>query len=197
MTIITISRQLGSLGTTLGRRVASRLGYRLVHRELINQAARLAGAPDMALATIDELGLLGIEPDETQQQVYLQAVQTVIENLAKEGNVIIVGRAGQAILQNYPDVLHLRVVAPLETRIQRIVKIHAISPKAARAQIEGSDHYRSNYLQHFYNTRGEDPTLYHLIINTGHMDVEIAAEVVCTAVYKMKDSIPSQEALLE
>ena len=197
MTIITISRQLGSLGTTLGRQVASRLGYRLVHRELINQAARLAGAPDMALATIDELGLLGIEPDEAQQRAYLQAVQTVIENLAQEGNVIIVGRAGQAILQNYPDVLHLRVVAPLETRIQRIVKIHDISPQAARAQIEGSDRYRSNYLQNFYNIRGDDPTRYHLIINTGHMDLEIAAEVVCAAVRKMANPIPSQEAILE
>ena len=99
MAVITISRQLGSLGTTLGRQVAGRLEFRLVHRELINQAASLAGAPDMALATIDELGLLGIEPDEAQQRAYLESVQTIIQDLAAEGNVIIVGRAGQAILQ--------------------------------------------------------------------------------------------------
>ena len=82
MTVITISRQLGSQGTTLGRMLASRLGYPLVHRELINKAARLAKAPDMALATIDELGLFGIEPDPSQQQLYLEAVKTVIEDLA-------------------------------------------------------------------------------------------------------------------
>jgi cytidylate kinase len=197
MATITISRQLGSLGTTLGRKVAVQLGYSLVHRELMNQAARLAGAPDMALATIDELGLLGIEPDETQQKLYLQAVQTVIQNLAQEGNTIIVGRAGQAILQNHPGVLHLRVVAPLATRIQRIVEIHGFSPQAARAQIEASDRYRTDYLRHHYGTGWDDPTLYHLIINTGQLDLEIAADVVCTAARNLADPTSSLETSFE
>lgn len=182
MAVITISRQLGSLGTTLGRQVAARLGYNIVHRELINQAAHLSRAPDMALATIDELGLLGIEPDEAQQRAYLESVQTVIENLAAAGDVIIVGRAGQAILQNKSNVLHLRVVAPLDTRVQRIVKVHSISPQAARAQIEESDRYRASYLQRFYSIKWDDPTLYHLVINTGYISLETSAEVVCNAV---------------
>ena len=193
MSVITISRQLGSLGTTLGRQVATRLGYRLVHRELINQAAQLAGAPDMALAAIDELGLLGIEPDEDQQRAYLDAIQTVIEKLAVQGNVIIVGRAGQAILQKEPSVLHLRVIAPLETRIQRIVKAHDIPLQAARAQIEDSDRFRARYLKRFYNIQWDDPGLYHLVINTGNISLETSAEVVCTAVRNAPNHIPSQE----
>jgi cytidylate kinase len=197
MAVITISRQLGSLGSTLGRQVADRLGYRVVHRELINQAANLAGAPDMALATIDELGLLGIEPDETQQRAYLEAVQQVILNLADEGNVIIVGRAGQAILQKYSHVIHLRIVAPLLTRIQRIVKAHSISPQSAKAQIEDSDRYRASYLRRFYNIRWNDPSIYHLVINTGHLSLETSAEVVCTAVRNIPSHIPSQEATLD
>jgi cytidylate kinase len=196
MAVITISRQLGSLGTTLGRQVAARLGYHLVHRELINQAAQLAGAPDMALAAIDELGLLGIEPDRKQQRAYLDGVSTVIENLAATGNVIIVGRAGQAILQDHPDALHLRVVAPMERRVQRIVKAHGISLQAAKAQIEDSDLFRAHYLQRYYNIRWDDPSLYHLVINTGHSSLETSAEVVCTAVRKAPNHIPSQEAPL-
>lgn len=188
MTAITISRQLGSLGSTLGRRVASRLGYKIVHRELISKAARLSGAPEMALATIDELGLLGIEPDEDRQQAYLQAVGTVIEDLADEGDVVIVGRAGQAILRNRRDVLHLRVVAPLETRVQRIVGAHGILPDAARAQIEDSDRYRTSYLHRFYNIDWDDHTHYHLIINTGYLDIETAAGVVCMAVKKLQEN---------
>jgi len=197
MAVITISRQLGSLGTTLGRQVATRLGYRLVHRELINQAARLAGAPDMALATIDELGLLGIEPDEKQQRTYLESVHTVIDNLAAQGNVIIVGRAGQAILQDRPNLLHLRVVAPLEIRIQRVMEAHGISLQAAKAQIEESDRYRASYLQRHYSIRWDDPTLYHLVINTGHISLETSAEVVCTAVRNARNHISSQEASFE
>jgi cytidylate kinase len=197
MTVITISRQLGSLGTTLGRQVATKLGHRLVHRELINQAAQLAGAPDMALATIDELGLLGIEPDENQQRAYLESVHTIIENLAAQGNVIIVGRAGQAILQNQPNALHLRVVAPLAIRIQRVMEAHNISSQAAKAQIEDSDRFRASYLQRFYNIRWDDPTLYHLVINTGHISLKTSAEVVCTAVRNEQNHIPSQEASFE
>lgn len=197
MTVITISRQLGSLGTTLGREVASRLGYRLVHRELINQAAKRASSPDMALATIDELGLLGIEPDESQQKAYLEAVESVIKGFAQEGDVIIVGRAGQVILQNHPGVFHLRVVAPMETRIQRIVDAHGYTPEAAKAQIEDSDRFRAEYLQHLYNIQWDDPTFYQMIINTGHMEMDTAAEVVCTAVRMLPDPNLSQEAPLE
>ncbi len=198
MTTITISRQLGSLGTTLGRMVAKRLGYRLAHRDVINRAAHLTGSPDMALATIDELGLLGIEPDEQSYKAYLNAVRQVIESLAEKGNVVIVGRAGQSILQHRPDVLHVRVIAPIDVRVSRIVQAHGISEAAARAQVEDSDRYRANYLQRFYHVQWDAPGLYHLIINTGHMPLEDAAEVVCTAARQMERHIPiNQEVSLE
>lgn len=197
MSVITISRQLGSQGTTLGRQIAARLGYQLVHREIINQAAKLAKSPDMALATIDELGLLGIEPDETQQNAYLKAVESVLENLVKEGDIIIVGRAGQTILKNQPDTLHLRVISPLDIRIQRIVEAHQISPQAARAQIEDSDRYRANYLRRFYNIDWNNPTHYHLVINTGKIDLDTSTEIVCNAVLKLSTETDSQEHLLE
>lgn len=193
MAVITISRQLGSLGTTLGRLIASRLDYHLVQRDLINQAARLVSSPDMALATIDELGLLGIEPDETQQQAYLEAVESIVGELAVKGNVVIVGRAGQAILQEHPQVLHLRVIAPLETRIQRIVEAHEVSRQAAEAQVQDSDRYRANYLKIFYHIDWDDPTFYHLIINTGSVDLETSAKVVCAAVDKISSLPRSQE----
>ncbi len=182
MTVITISRQLGSQGTTLGRKVAARLGYALVQRELINEAARMAKSPDMALATIDELGLFGLEPDPSQQQLYLDAVKTIIEDLAHKGDVIIVGRAGQAILRDHPQVFHLRVIAPMETRIQRIVEAHGIPRQAAEAQIQDSDRYRASYLERFYHINWDDPAYYHAIINTGLIDLDAAAEGLCAAV---------------
>lgn len=196
-TVVTISRQLGSLGTTLGHKIASRLGYRLVHRELINKAALQAGSPDMALATIDELGLLGIEPKESEQQAYLNAVQEVINNYSQKGEVIIVGRAGQALLSNHPDTFHLRVIAPLEIRIQRIVAAHGISAQAARAQILDSDRYRKNYLRDFYDIEWNDPALYHLVINTGNIELPEAAKVVCAALCPGQFPGPSMEAPIE
>ena len=194
MSVITISRQLGSQGTTLGRQIAERLDYRLVHREIINQAAALAQSPDMALATIDELGLLGIEPEETQQTAYLQAVETVVEKLANQDNIIIVGRAGQTILKDRTDTLHLRIISPLEIRIQRIVAVHKVPPQAARAQIEDSDRYRANYLRRFYNIDWNNPAHYHLVINTGKIDLDTAAAIICKAV---QTATTTQELPLE
>lgn len=198
MTAITISRQLGSLGTTLGRLVAGRLDYSLVHREIINQAAQRAGSPDLALVTIDELGLLDIQPDESQYRAYVRAMQEVVESLAREQNVVIVGRAGQAILQDWSDVLHVRVIAPLEVRVQRVMAAHGVTKAAATAQIQDSDNYRAGYLQRFYHVAWDDPTLYHLVVNTGAMSLEQAAETVCAAVYGMTlQSTPSEEAKVE
>jgi cytidylate kinase len=117
--------------------------------------------------------------------------------LVQEGNTIIVGRAGQAILKDHPNIFHLRVVAPFETRIQRIVQAHGIPPQAARAQMEDSDQYRADYLRCFYDIDWNDPALYHLIINTGQMDLETSAEVVCTAVNEIFNHPTSQEASLE
>jgi len=197
MTVITISRQLGSLGTTLGRKVASILGYTLIHREIINQAAQMASSPELALATIDELGLLGIETGESNQQAYLDAVRTVIKGYAMRGDVVIVGRAGQAILHDQEHVFHLRVVAPLKTRVQRIVKVHGISELSAQAQIIESDQFRARYLKQFYGIDWNDPSLYHLTINTGNLRLPDAAEVICTALRLFKDDNTPREGSVE
>ena len=197
MAVITISRQLGSLGTTLGRQIAARLGYRLVQRELINQAAQLAGAPELALATIDELGLLGIEPGPSQQQAYLLAVQKVIKDTASQGDVIIVGRASQVVLHNWPNTLHLRVIAPLEIRVQRVVTAHGISTQAAKAQIKGSDRYRATYLKRFYAIQWDDPCYYHLVINTGFLSQEDSAQLVCSLIPRAPFLTPPQETTFE
>ena len=181
MSAVTMSRQLGSLGREVARLVADRLGYRLVWREVINQAARQAGAPEVALATIDELGLLGLHPSLKACAAYVQAVRHIVEALATEGDVVIVGRAGQVILRDRPDVLHVQVIAPAEVRAGRIARQHGIALEAAQAQIEASDRHRRNYLRRFYHARWDDPTLYDLIVNTARMTPDAAAELMCAA----------------
>src|SRR5512146_879462 len=131
MAVITISRQYGSLGNIVANALGQRLGYRVVMRELINQAASAAGAPEVALAVIDELGLLGLSPSEEDYQAYIHAVKYVMQGLADEGNVIIVGRGGQVVLAGRPDVLHVRTVAPVEVRAARLMERHHISLAAA------------------------------------------------------------------
>ncbi len=181
MAIITISRQMGSLGFEVGNLVANCLGYRVVWRELINEAAQRAGAPEVALAVIDELGLLGLTPTARNSEAYLNAVKAVVLELAGKGNVVLIGRAGQRILANYPGALHVRLIAPLDLRVQRVAKTQNISIESAHAQIEASDQHRRQYLKRYYQADWEDPSLYDLVINTGRILPAAACELICLA----------------
>lgn len=181
MTAITISRQLGSLGTPIGREVAQRLGYRMVWREVINQAARRAGVPEVALATIDDLGLLDVRPSPRARQAYEGAVRELMQELADEGDVVIVGRAGQVVLADRADVLHVRIIAPTEVRVGRIASMQEIPPTAARARVRESDRTRREYLRRTYHVDWNDPELYDLVLNTKKMTVASAADLICEA----------------
>jgi cytidylate kinase len=178
MTGITISRQLGSFGDEVGQAIAKRMNFKLVCRRVINQAALNAQVPEVALATIDDLGLLGIRPSQKDQQAYHRAVRHVMEELADRGEVVIIGRAGQVILKARPDVMHVKVIAPAKLRAQRIAEEHKISLKSAQERIKASDRSREKYLRRFYRVRWDDPELYDLIVNTGRLDPDQAACVI-------------------
>jgi cytidylate kinase len=179
MAVITISRQLGSLGRDVANQVAERLGYRLVWRDMINEAARRASTPEVALATIDELDLLGLSPAPSARKAYRQAVQQVMEELAQAGNVVILGRAGQIVLRDYPHLVSVRIIAPLDVRARRVAQQQGITFDAAQSQVEASDRHRRDYLEKFYQAKWDDPALYDLVINTVHIAPSDAAEVVC------------------
>ena len=179
---ITLSRQLGSLGCEIGHAVKDRLGYRLVWRELVNEAGKRSGAPELALECIDELGLLGITVPAKYRAGYKWAMEEVMKEMVEEGNMVIIGRAGQVILGGFPNVIHVRIIAPLELRARRIAEKRSISIEGAQAQVEASDRNRRLYLKRFYNARWDDPNLYDLIINTERVAPELAAEIISQAV---------------
>jgi cytidylate kinase len=192
VTAITISRQVGSLGTEVATVAGQRLGYRVVWRDVINQAALQAGMPEVALAMIDELGLLGLRPPANQTRAYHEAVRRVIEGLAQAGNVIIIGRASQVILRDWPDVLHVRIVAPAIVRAVRVAQEQSISLEAAHAQIEASDRSRRSYLQRYYHVHWHDPDLYDLTINSARLSPTAAADLICQAVQHLPQTTMPQ-----
>jgi cytidylate kinase len=191
MQVITISRQLGSLGQSIGRICARELGYRFVYREAINQAALRCGAPEMALAVIDDLGLLDVKPSRQARKAYQTAVAQVMRELAEDGRVVIVGRAGQVILHARADTLHVRIVAPVALRAERIAAARSISIEAAREQIAASDRARRDYLLYNYHARWNDPDWYDLIINTAGYSSADAAALICTAA--TRSSLPAEK----
>lgn len=185
MTVITLSRQLGSLGDPIALAVADRLHLRLVGRELINRAAGKAGAPEVALAEIDELGLLDVHPSPEALRLYRAKVWEVIRELATEGNVLLVGRGSQVTLADWPETLHVRVIAPLEKRIREIETRCRVPAHVAMARIEASDRARAGYLWRQHKAQLNDPELYDLILNMGRMDTQTAIELICHTAERM------------
>jgi cytidylate kinase len=188
MSVITISRQIGSNGFQIAEVVAQNLGYRLVWREVINEAAIRAGVPEVALATIDELDLLGLRPSIAAQKAYHAAVREFMQELADQGNVVIVGRAGQVILHGIEDVFHVRVCAPLPTRIERIALRHHVNLETAQNQVKATDQSRTRYLKRNYGAKVDDMDWYDLLLNTARIDCGTAARVVCEMVSEKKNT---------
>jgi cytidylate kinase len=181
MAAITISRQLGSQGDEVAQAVAQQLGYQVVYRELVNQAAQRAGAPEMALAFLDVLGLLELPTTAKQAEAYRQAMQQVMEERAAQGKVILIGRAGCLLLRDHPAVLHVRLIAPLAQRIERVAQTRAIARQAAQAQVEASDCARRTYVHAHHNVDWNDPQLYDLVLNMEKWTIADAAEIICLA----------------
>ena len=181
MPIITLSRELGSRGDDIAVGVAEKLNLRLVGRDLLNQAARQAGVPEVALAEIDELGLLGVKPSREALQRYRLTVEGVMGALADASNIVLVGRGSQIVLAGRPGVLHVRIIAPRAERVRCVQERCHVSPEAAAARIDASDHARAGYLRRSYGARWDDPALYDLVLNTAHWSVESAVDLLCLA----------------
>jgi cytidylate kinase len=195
MTVITLSRELGSRGDDVAIAVAERLGLRLVGRELINRAAADAGAGEVALAELDELGLLGVKPSAESCKRYREKVVEIIEAQAALGDVLLVGRGGQVVLAGRRDAVHVRITAPMEVRSNTVQTRCRVSAEVAAARIAASDAARAGYHRRHFNVKWDDGALYDLILNMARLTVPMAVDIVCAAADAL--NLNAAEAALE
>ena len=244
MTLITLSRQLGSQGSEIAAKVAQTLGLRLIDLATINQAAQKAGVPRIALAELESEGQEGwanqvlkalrtmpslpsaapfpgpsageaeplqpgvaaltmpfsglfsttVPPISASLEGYVRMVGLVIKGLAREGNVLILGRGGQVLLKNYHSALHIQTVAPLAFRTEVVMARYGLAKREAQHRIRSSDRARSDYLRRYHGADWLDPTLYHLVINTGRVSVDTAVALIIATQQAAKQPVDSQNA---
>jgi cytidylate kinase len=130
---------------------------------------------DTSGARVEELAKL----DEAQTITF---VQSIVEAAYRHGNVVIVGRGGQAILKDRPWVFHVQVQAPLALQSQRLHEIEKVSLAEAREMAINHDRATADYLKRFYHINWLDPQLYDLMINTTKFKVEAAAQLIASAI---------------
>lgn len=110
-----------------------------------------------------------------------QTAETILK-FAALGNVIIVGRAGNIVTAKNPQILHVRLVAPLEDRVERICHADHKTPADARKFCIEEEAARARYLKTYFNCDINDPLFYHLIINTSRVGCDNAARLIADAV---------------
>lgn len=201
MAVITISRQYGSGGDEIAALVCDQLGYRHFDKRLMARVAaevklsasemaefsednarvrnfldRLTGLP------VPRAGVQAAKLKLLDENKALALVQGAIEASYQQGNVVIVGRGGQAILKDKRDVLHVRIEAPFKLRRQRIHEEGGVSLEVAHDVVIEHDHAVADYLKRFYGIDWADPILYDLVINTGKLSLDAAAQLIVMAV---------------
>ncbi|HLH79132.1 MAG TPA: cytidylate kinase-like family protein [Chthonomonas sp.] len=181
MGIITISRQLGAGETTIARAVAERLGWEYVDHNLLDQAVAETGITMPRVVHYDERapGLLESWQHPFEAEKYFHALQRIFMAYAQKGNVILVGRGGNFILKD-ADAIHVRLIADMAFRIQRVMEIRWVNEVPAREIIRQSDHDRASFHRHYFQADWENPLNYHLVCNTSRLGILTTIELLVT-----------------
>ena len=182
MSVITISRQLGSLGTEIAQGAAEKLNYEYVDKKRIEQALSNYGVLAPEVEKFDEKKPSFWDYFLLQKKRFLHSLEAVIYDFARNGNVVIVGRGGQVLLQYLPGVLQVRIIAPFEVRVKRILAAEGGNEKKASRILSRSDRDSAGFLRSFFEVDWEDRTLYDLMINTEKLSAETAVKMIVESV---------------
>ncbi len=214
MAVITISRQYGSGGDEIAVRVCKILGYTYFDKKLLVKVAtevgafdkdqivdfsedtytmrnfmeRLFGTRRVKVETWreDATGVRSSQIQSLDEAHGVALVRSTITGVYGRGNIVIVGRGGQAILREQPGVLHVRIEAPLGARALRIKEREKITMGEATALAESKDLAAQAYLSKFFDIEWSNPLLYHITLNTGRWEIEAAAQIIVNALSHLR-----------
>src|SRR5437660_1792194 len=152
MNIITVSREYGAGGGEVARRLSETLGWELLDRELLHQAAAVEHLPDADLERLDEKALSMADRFQLHppHQQYMHGLKEAARQAAARGNVILVGRGTRQLLGELPNAFHLRLVAPRDWRVRRMAEREGWSGEQALTRLLGVDRTRERFTRYFF-----------------------------------------------
>jgi cytidylate kinase len=182
---VCISRQFGSGGGEIARRLAARLNYRLFDQELMDAIASEFDHRRASLELLDEkvqssisLYIDGLLHGETMNKSeYLRHLMEVVLAIGHHGAAVILGRGANFILDPQ-DGVSVRIVAPFEHRIQAVAARFSLAETEAAERIEEVDRDRNGYVKTYFKREADDPTGYDLVINAAQITVETALRLI-------------------
>ena len=187
--VITVSKEPGAGGNILAQKIAERLDLDIFNREIIQGIAESAKISASVIETLEKKRLSGVEDfisslvnkQYLYPGLYLEHLMKVVCTIAEHGRAVIVGRGANFILP--PEkIFSVRMVAPLDVRIQNIAHRFSVSAEEAKRRVIRRESRRSAFIRQSFNADISNPIHYDLTINTGKMSIEAAVEAVISAV---------------
>ena len=192
MPVITFSKEFASGGVELAQELAKQLGYQVAGKAIV---AKLAEHLEMSEAEVellhrareipwfklvDEVFLHTVRKISQKPEAalddkrYFEAVRHLVFDLAKQGDVVILGWGAQYLLAGHPEAQHFRVVAPLKARGERLAAKCGISAEQAMAECKRQDDNSQGFVEHYFGKHWGNPHAYKLVLNTGAMGFDLA-----------------------
>jgi cytidylate kinase len=201
MAVITISRQFGAGGITLGKMVAEKFGYTFADTEIIKMVAEMANVSTHFVETVEkEAGgkfsrfisktvskplvgrILKDERGYIDEEIYLDYLVLIIAQMADDGDVVILGRGSQYILNDHPDAYHILLIDSFENRVRFMQKNYDLSQGRATQTVKNEDKRRLNLYKKLGKTDYDNPGLYHLVLNRSRVSLDKAFELIANLV---------------
>jgi len=200
--IITINRECGTGGGEIARLLGEKLGFKVYGRSVLRAVAQQFGTTLEELDHIksqktswwsefcsfyQQYGAAGYAPgssaDPTPKSVYY-AEERFLRDLAEKENCIIVGRAGFHIFRDYPNAIHLLLLADRDARIARIARKEGLTPEEAAKVVDDVDKARDNFVESVAETSRHDARNYHICANITGLDPDTVASFLAEQIRK-------------
>lgn len=180
MATITISREYGSEGASIGHEVAEQLGYDFVDKRIIEGIFRQYGLTKFNDLYTSAPGFWDLT--SATNLLIVSMLNETMEALAYRGNTVILGRGGFASLSGYADVLNVRIQAPFAARVQQVMTRENLTDRQqAEAYVREDDKARRKFIQMFYNKQWDVESHFDLVIDTGAVTTEMATNWIIEA----------------
>jgi cytidylate kinase len=186
---IVISRDPGSGGNPIAKKLTKKLGWRFFNKDLMLELSKELGIPTEELTHVDEHSRNWatdfvhsiFNPSYVSDMLYITHLKKILIHAAKDGDMVILGRGANLILP--PNkCLRVRITASLKTRIDNTYKYEKYATKAeAEARVKHVESHRNQFIRQYFGANPHNPWNYDLVISTDHLSLDQAVEIILQA----------------
>lgn len=181
MSIVTISRGSYRRGKEVAEKVAEKMGYACISRDVLIEALDQFHIPEIKLVRKIHDSTSILERFSYGKERYIANIRAAVLKHLKEDNAVYHGLAGQFFLQGISHVFKVRIIADMETRVMEEMKRENISAKEARYILKKDDEERRKWCLYLYGIDTWKPSLYDMVLNIDAITVDDAASIIANA----------------